>query len=219
MRREKFKNVVKRLKGTNDEVIDQMFPETESDISYELVLKDFFKDELIEIAENWELKGVKSLNKSKAIEKIKENMRDNIKELLFKLDGETIEILKKLIKCGGILEAENLYTDIIDYFTSKGIAFPIRKDGKYYIYMPKEIAEMITIDSSKEFKNAVKENDTVLNLIKGIMINYGAVERENFFEMMNKYVETTMVVKSDWVECAKEYLIYDSLFHSYENGF
>lgn len=219
MRREKFENVVKRLTGENEELLEQMFPETNLDKSYGDILKEFYKDEIIEICENWELKGVKSLNKQKIIEKLEEYIKENIEKLLFNLDSETIDILKKIAKNNGVLEAEKLYTDIIDYFTSKGIAFPIKNSGKYYIYMPKEIRDTIKINSTKELKNAVEVNDKAINLIKGIMLNYGAVERENFFEIMGKFMAEFSEEVVNWVDAAKEYIIYDSLFHTYEKGF
>ena len=45
MRREKFENVVKRLTGENEELLEQMFPETNLDKSYGDILKEFYKDE------------------------------------------------------------------------------------------------------------------------------------------------------------------------------
>jgi hypothetical protein len=216
LKRENFGNIVKKLKGINDEILQHMFPETELPISYKEIMKDFYKNEIIEIAENWELKGIKSLNKQKIVEKIEEHIKSNIDKLLFNLDSETIEILKKIEKNSGTLEAEKMYTDTIDYFTSKGIAFPVKNSKKYYIYMPDEILKSLNTTAMKKHKTLIETNDRALNLIKGIMLNYGAVEREKFFEIMNLFMNG---YEGNWIDAAKEYLIYESLFFSYENSF
>lgn len=216
MRREKLGAVVKKINGTNDKILEQMFPETNIPVSYKEIMKDFYKDEIVEIAENWGLKGVKSLNKQKAVEKIEEHIKNNIEKLIFNLNSETIEVLKKIEKNRGVLEAEKIYTDIIDYFISKGIAFPVKKDENYYIYMPEELLKSLDTTVIKKHKSLMEINDKVINLIKGIMLNYGAVERERFFNMMNIFMKES---EDRWIDIAEEYLIYESLFFSYERGF
>lgn len=147
------------------------------------------RQELDDIRYNIGLSGTSTLKKAELIEKLVPAIVQFAGSWFVSLLDEQYQAFEHLAKRDGISTEFRADEMRLDYFQSIGILSSGASGGKLAWYMPEEVmAEFKKLDSGT-FKKAVEFNTDVLRLASGLLFYYGALDYDQLFAMVKKYLE------------------------------
>lgn len=149
--------------------------------SYKKTLHLLNLKELHKIRKFWDFYGISDLNKDELINELSERILTNIVDWLKNLDQLNYNFINDLIKEHGLLglkedEVNDKTFSFIEYFQERGVIFTGKLNGEIVFYMPKEVITAVKLKLEEvDFKEIVKTNEILLNLIKGLLQYYGTM--------------------------------------------
>lgn len=162
--------------------IDKMWKSMDENFSIEYHLNRMTKDELVKIAAQYEVKGITSLKKADAVEKVKNCIIEKIDNTLEFLTDEGFNYLKELSMGNEIKECEIEDLISVNYLRNRGILFTgvVNKDLK--IVLPIEVSELIKVKLTKQLKENTLRNTEIVRMFAGMVYYYGFLTVEKFIE-------------------------------------
>lgn len=175
--------------------IDKMWKAMDEDLSLEYHLNRMTKDELVKIAAQYKVKGITSLKKADAVEKVKNCIVEKIDITLEFLTDESFNYLQELSKGNEIKECEIEDLISVNYLRNRGILFTgiISEDLK--IVLPTEVSELIKVKLTKELKEKTSINTEVVRLFAGMIYYYGFLTIEKFIELAQPMLDYNLDYK------------------------
>lgn len=152
------------------------------------LLSNYTKDELSEIRQNLELKGLSTLKKQELINALQTGIINSAHSIFNLFDDFRYKLVKTIARNDGFTAKFDLEPEQIDYFRSRGIIFTGSLNGKKVLAMPPEIvSEFKNIDNSY-FRQNIKRNTEWIRLVQGILFYYGTL---NFVDLVKITERTT----------------------------
>ena len=101
--------------------VEKLWKDVEENNTLEYHLDRMTKDELVKVASNYSVRGITSLKKADAVNKVKEGIINNIDYVLGLLDLDAFLYLEEIIKLDG--KKEYFGSELINanYFRNRGI--------------------------------------------------------------------------------------------------
>ncbi len=131
----------------------------------------------------------KLCDKKKMINKIYKELtcKQGLCNIISNFIQKEFDELKELIRNNG--DITNSYVKIYDYcfLERNGIAYKINCNDELHIIIPKEILDVLNNMNINENYKQVRENTKVFELLNSCINLYGAIEKDKFFELCNKY--------------------------------
>ena len=168
---------------------EKMWKVMDKDLSLEYHLNRMTKDELVKVAAQYKVRGLTSLKKAEAVEKVKNCILEKIDIILDVLNGDSIKYLEKLIKENNIIDCELDELIKTNYLRNRGIVFTgiINEDLK--VILPTEISDLINSKLTKELKEKSSVNSEIVRLFAGMVYYYGFITIDKFIELAKPMVE------------------------------
>lgn len=165
--------------------VDKMWKVMDEDLSLEYHLNRMTKDELVKVASQYKVRGITSLKKADAVEKVKNCIIEKIDIALDLLSDEGFKYLEELINGNNIIDCELNALINTNYLRNRGIVFTgiINEDLK--VVLPTEISELIKVKLSKELKEKSLINTEIVKLFAGMVYYYGVLTIDKFMQLAN----------------------------------
>ena len=197
--------------------VEKMWKEVDGENTFTALLEKMTKDELVKVAKKYNAKGLTSLKKADAVEKVKSIIIEDITIALNLIEENTLRFLEALIKENGnkVFQAEDMIA--LNYLRNRGIAFSVIKNEEAIVILPEEVRVKLQGIITKEFRNSIRLNDEIIKVIAGMTYYYGVVSFEhiksNLDLLFNKKFEDTYIKELiiNGEELGYDYVIEDDL--------
>lgn len=162
---------------------DKMWKVMDEDLSLDYHLNRMTKDELVKVAAQYKVKGITSLKKADAVEKVKNCIIEKIDIALDLLNDEGFNYLQELINRNNITDCKIDGLINTNYLRNRGILFTgiINEDLK--VILPNELSELIKVKLNKELKEKSLINTEIVKLFAGMVYYYGVLTIDKFIEL------------------------------------
>lgn len=166
---------------------EKIWKESEGDNSLETLLSKMTKDELVKIARKYFVKGITTLKKADAVNKVRGVILDKGNTALDAMDEDTFKFLDTLINNNGVKKYD--CEDIIytNFLRNRGIAFTVVENEEPVIILPQEVKAIFKDTVSKEIKDIVKVNSEAIKIIAGMAYYYGVVSINMIVDTLNNF--------------------------------
>jgi hypothetical protein len=140
------------------------------------ILGKLKKDELTELRQALDVRGVSQLNKADLAKRLTAEIVDKMEDSLERMDIERFTVLLSVMKApDGIVSIKKI-DDNYDsmYFQQYGLLFAMDD----YVFMPQEVvAKLKTLDMDKQM-DLLRRNERWANLTRGLLFYYGYMDKE-----------------------------------------
>lgn len=136
-------------------------------------LEKMTKDELVKIAKKYSVKGITTLKKAAAVEKIKDVVLTKANIALESMEENTLKFVEELIKVNGLKKYKFDEVIYINYLRNRGLAFSGIKDEEAFVVMPEELKEVISKQLNKEVRDKARLNGEIIKAMAGMVYYYG----------------------------------------------
>ena len=152
---------------------EKMWKSLDEDCTLNSFLEKMTKDELVKIAKKYSVRGITTLKKAEAVERIKEVVLNKVSIALELMEESTLKFVEELLNVSGLKKYECNELIYINYLRNRGLAFSGIKEEEAFVVMPEELKEVISKQINKELKEKVRLNEEVTKAIAGMVYYYG----------------------------------------------
>ncbi|MDU6364140.1 SEC-C metal-binding domain-containing protein [Clostridium sp.] len=166
--------------------VEKLWKDVEENNTLEYHLDRMTKDELVKVASNYSVRGITSLKKADAVNKVKDGLINNIDYVLELLDLDAFLYLEEIVKLDG--KKEYFGSELINanYFRNRGIMFTGIDQGKLYVITPKELCDIIKDKLNDNLKSIANNNSDIIKLSAGLIYFYGVLTIEELSKILKE---------------------------------
>ena len=157
---------------------EKIWKEIDGEYTLAALLEKMTKDELVKVAKKYNVKGLTSLKKADAVEKVKNVINEKINVVLNVMDEDTLRFLQALVKENGNTNFKAQDMIYVNYLRNRGVAFSATKNEEAIVILPEETKAKLQDAITKELRNTVRVNDDMIKAIAGMTYYYGVVSVE-----------------------------------------
>lgn len=139
-------------------------------------LTSLTKIELDKIRKNLELKGLSRLNKSELVAEFAKIIPTKFEQLLYQLDQERYDLVKKIVKNSGVVNADDFLITKINSLKEYGLIFPGTNLNQKVLFMPNELIKNFPQIDGTELQQIVRRNTEWIRLTHGMIYYYGVCD-------------------------------------------
>ena len=123
------------MKADNKSV-EKMWKNIDEDCTLKVFLEKMTKDELVKIAKKYSVRGITTLKKADAVEKMVTVVLENAKVALELMEESSLRYIEELLKVNGLKKYECNEMIYINYLRNRGLAFSGVKNDEAFVVMP-----------------------------------------------------------------------------------
>ena len=153
--------------------VEKIWKESDGEQTLAALLEKMTKDELVKIAKKYSVKGITTLKKAAAVEKIKDVVLTKANIALESMEENTLKFVEELIKVNGLKKYKFDEVIYINYLRNRGLAFSGIKDEEAFVVMPEELKEVISKQLNKEVRDKARLNGEIIKAMAGMVYYYG----------------------------------------------
>lgn len=186
-------DVSKILEKENKIIEKKLFSDIDRQMNLKELLCKLTREDMSEVAEKWGLGKLTKLNKTDYATKIEEEILNRINEKINLSTENNIKVLKYIVDNDGIVINQNIGLKTLLYYRDLGLLFSGIDNEDKVIIMPEEILANIKISlNNKKLLDLVERNDYILRIVRGIVYNYGLMEKEELINLYNSLSESVL---------------------------
>lgn len=160
------------MKADNKSV-EKMWKNIDEDCTLKVFLEKMTKDELVKIAKKYSVRGITTLKKADAVEKMVTVVLENAKVALELMEESVLRYIEELLKVNGLKKYECNEMIYINYLRNRGLAFSGVKNDEAFVVMPEELKSIISAQLNKDLKSKARLNEEIIKAISGMVYYYG----------------------------------------------
>lgn len=160
------------MKADNKSV-EKMWKNIDEDCTLKVFLEKMTKDELVKIAKKYSVRGITTLKKADAVEKVMNVILENTKVALELMEESSLRYIEELLKVNGLKKYECNEMIYINYLRNRGLAFSGVKNDEAFVVMPEELKSIISAQLNKDLKSKARLNEEIIKAISGMVYYYG----------------------------------------------
>lgn len=160
------------MKADNKSV-EKMWKNIDGDCTLKVFLEKMTKDELVKIAKKYSVRGITTLKKADAVEKMVTVVLENAKVALELMEESSLRYIEELLKVNGLKKYECNEMIYINYLRNRGLAFSGVKNDEAFVVMPEELKSIISAQLNKDLKSKARLNEEIIKAISGMVYYYG----------------------------------------------
>lgn len=160
------------MKADNKSV-EKMWKGIDDDYTLKSFLEKMTKDELVKIAKKYSVKGITTLKKADAVERVMEVILNNSNIALGLMEESTLRFIEELANESGLKKYQCNEMIYINYLRNRGLVFSGIKEDEPFVVLPEELREVILSNLDKNLKDKVRLNEEVIKAISGMVYYYG----------------------------------------------
>ena len=172
---------------------EKMWKSLDEDCTLNSFLEKMTKDELVKIAKKYSVKGITTLKKAEAVEKVMNVILENTKVALELMEEGTLKYIEELLKESGLKKYECNEMIYINYLRNRGLAFSGVKEDEAFVVIPEELKGIITEQINKDLKDKVRLNEEIIKAISGMVYYYGICK----FDFIKSNIENIFATSFD----------------------
>lgn len=153
--------------------IEKMWKSIDEECTFKSFLEKMTKDELVKIAKKYSVRGITTLKKADAVERMIDVILNNASTALELMEEGTLKFVEELVKESGLKKYECTEMIYINYLRNRGLAFSGTKDDEAFVVLPEEIRTVISQNINKDLKDKVRLNEEIIKSISGMVYYYG----------------------------------------------
>lgn len=199
--------------------VEKIWKNVDEDFSLSALLDKMTKDELVKVARKYSVKGITTLKKVDAVEKVKNVVLEKSVDVLSIIEENTFEFIKKLLKTSGLRRYECNDLIYTNYLRNRGLAFTGTINNELYVIVPEELKGSLEKSLTKEVKETSKLNYEIMRVMAGMAYYYGAVSFKDLKgainTLFNSPIEEELVENliNDGEELGYDYVIDDKYIY------
>lgn len=183
--------------------VEKIWKNVDGDYTLSALLDKMTKDELIKIAKKYSVKGITTLKKAEAVERIKSVVMESNGEVLNTIEEDTFKFIKEISSSSGLRRYQCNDLIYINYLRKRGLVFTVNEGDELNIVIPEELRIIIDRNLTKDIKEKSKLNYQIIRVVAGMAYYYGVIS----FEWLKNTLNSLLNIKiSDDVLLA---LVYD----------
>jgi hypothetical protein len=149
------------------------------------------KDELDNIRKKLELSGVSTLKKAELAVELARVIPTRFEKALSTFDKERYELIKKIIKNGGVMPVDDQFPRIkIKSLRDHGMVYPVLKDGEKHLMVPVELIDSFAEIDQVKLQERIHQNTEWIQLVHGMIYYYGAMESSKVLDKIEAMTKT-----------------------------
>lgn len=160
------------MKADNKNV-EKMWKDIDENCTLKAFLEKMTKDELVKIARKYSVRGITTLKKADAVERVMNVILENTKVALELMEESILRYIEELLKESGLKKYQCNEMIYINYLRNRGLAFSGVKNDEAFVVMPEELKGVIGVQLNKELKDKARLNEEVIKAISGMVYYYG----------------------------------------------
>ena len=181
------------IMNADNKSVEKMWKNIDENCNLKAFLEKMTKDELVKIAKKYSVKGITTLKKAEAVEKVMNVILENTKVALELMEEGTLKYIEELLKESGFKKYECNEMIYINYLRNRGLAFSGVKEDEAFVVIPEELKGIITEQINKDLKDKVRLNEEIIKAISGMVYYYGICKMD--------FGEGRRFVKFGWGLC------------------
>jgi len=174
------------------------------------------KNDLSAIRSRLAVRGLSSLNKQQLAAALEQQIPLKLPELLYKLDETRHKALRQIADRGG-LSAASLESELYLYFQEVGVLYTGSYQGDKVLAMPQEVLECFRMTSSAAYRDAVRSNTELIQLVQGMLYYYGYLDLVELERLLSRYLSSEIKL-SEKLSVLEEAERYDAKFKIVDGG-
>lgn len=165
--------------------IEKIWKNVDGDYTLSALLDKMTKDELIKVAKKYFVKGITTLKKAEAVERIKSVVIEKNGEILNTIEENTFKFIKELLSSSGLRRYQCNDLIYINYLRKRGLVFTVTIDDELNIVLPEELRPIIDRNLTKDIKETSKLNYQIIRVISGMAYYYGVISFQELKDSIN----------------------------------
>ena len=163
--------------------------------NYKEFLASYTKSDLTEIRQYWNFSGISHLNKAELVDVLEQKIKENLRQWLGYQSSKEIDFLKKLIKEQQQkdwfeITPIDILAPALNNFQGHGIIGIKNTETERSVRIPADLAaEIAEIITDSDFQEEIKNNDTLLQFVRGLLAYYGALSIMQLIEFYSAEVQ------------------------------
>ena len=153
--------------------VEKMWKDIDENCTLKAFLEKMTKDELVKIARKYSVRGITTLKKADAVERVMNVILENTKVALELMEESILRYIEELLKESGLKKYQCNEMIYINYLRNRGLAFSGVKNDEAFVVMPEELKGVIGVQLNKELKDKARLNEEVIKAISGMVYYYG----------------------------------------------
>lgn len=180
-------NVSKILHKENKLIEKKLFSDIDRQMNLKELLCKLTREDMSEIAEKWGLGKLTKLNKTDYATKIEEEILNKINEKISLSTENNIKVLKYIVDNNGVVINQDVGIKTLLYYRNLGLLFSGIDNDDKVVVMPEEILSSVkTLLNDNKLLGLVERNDYILRIVRGILYNYGFMEKDTLINLCNE---------------------------------
>lgn len=156
--------------------IEKMWKAADEEQTLTALLSKMTKDELIKIAKKYAVKGMTSLKKADAVERLRDTIVNNLEHMLMTLEEGSIRFLQELLHNNGIKKYECDLLIYSNFLRNRGLVFTATINDELYVILPEELRVSLKEKITKEVLDNARMRSEMVKSIAGMAYYYGVVK-------------------------------------------
>lgn len=153
--------------------IEKMWKSIDEECTFKSFLEKMTKDELVKIAKKYSVRGITTLKKADAVERMIDVILNNASTALELMEESTLKFVEELVKESGFKKYECNEMIYINYLRNRGLAFSGTKDDEAFVVLPQELRDVISQNIDKNLKDKIRLNEEIIKSVSGMIYYYG----------------------------------------------
>ena len=171
---------------------EKIWKESDGEQTLASLLEKMTKDELVKVARKYDVKGITSLKKAEAVERVRDVIINNEEKMINSLEETSLRFLQELINSDGVKKYQCDLLINANFLRNRGVAFTASVDGELYVILPEELRVSLKEKITKEVMVSAREKSDLIKAIAGITYYYGVATysfiRENLEASFNSTI-------------------------------
>lgn len=159
--------------------------------SLESCLSIFTKQELYDLARDFNIKGLSTLNKKQLKNKLLIELPTLYQSRLNYFESDVLKKISLAEQKGRVKIDVNEYgldlASMLVEFISKTMLFPINDDVDTHFILPDELVQSFKATYNQKLKSLAKANSQLIKIVRGLVYYYGVIEIDIVYNMLMNY--------------------------------
>ncbi len=156
--------------------VEKLWKNAVDENTLDALLSKMTKDELVKVAKKYSVKGMTTLKKADAVEKLKNVIVESQDKLLASLEENTLKFLIDLINENGLKKYECSHLIYSNFLRNRGIVFTGTMDEELYVILPEELRESLKNQINNEISSVARLRTELIRVIAGMTYYYGVIK-------------------------------------------
>lgn len=200
--------------------VERLWKNIDNDYSLSTLLDKMTKDELVKVAKKYSVKGMTTLKKAEAVEKISNIVLEKNSYIFSVMEENSFKFMNELYRNNGLKKYECNDLIYTNYLRNRGLAFTGIINNELYVILPEELKEALEKISSREITENIRLNYEIIRAIAGMAYYYGVVSFEYLKNTINSLFNLSIedellnVLINDGEELGYDYIVdEDFIYH------